>query len=76
MDDFETMVLRSLDRIEKTLDKKVDSNICQMRHSKTKDFQTWLSILLSMLALFGVIYSGIKYIEQPHNQDKVALHGK
>jgi hypothetical protein len=76
MDDkWQEMVIDSLNRIEKKLDSKVDEKVCQIKHSRAKGVQTWLSIILSSIALLGMLYTGIKILDIPQ-QDRVTNNGQ
>ena len=78
MDDWQTMVVNSLQRIERKLDNKVDNTYCKLMHSKAKSVSIWISMLVSVCTLIGMIYIASSYINETHivNQDKVAQHGK
>jgi len=76
MDNWQTMVVDSLKRIEKKLDSKVDNKVCSLKHSKAQEFKTWLSIILSIVALIGIVYTSFSYLEGSTIKDKVVSYGK
>lgn len=77
--EWQQMVMDSLQRIESKLDTKVSKEVCLYKHDgkSVSDFKNWLSIILSMISLIGFLYLGIKFIEEPVIADKqgVVDHG-
>lgn len=73
MDDWQTLIVDSLDRIESKLDTKVNNDYCALMHSKAKSVQLWLSIIMSGCALIGIIYTASSLVDNRPEQDKVVM---
>lgn len=73
MDDWQTLIVDSLDRIESKLDTKVNNDYCRLMHSKAKSVQLWLSIIMSGCALIGIIYTASSFVDNRPEQDKVVM---
>jgi hypothetical protein len=64
---WQQMVMDSLERIENKLDQKVSKDTCALRHQGPGKIRDWLAIVISILTLLGFLYVGFSVFNKLDN---------